>query len=982
MFKFLAFLLLFALPALLSSQPAEPYHKVYNGDNCFPFPLLQSVYLDNEGLMWLSSSQKSGGVCVFNGEKCIKHFTEKDGLTDNVIPYIYIDGADTVYLAGFYHGLSVVYKNRVIKTYPIIEKYKCGPLNAIVKDTNGVLWVSTLNGRIFRIHNDSVREMKLPAFAKGLTMVFSAVTDKYNRVWFGAYSGHLFYYDNAQKKFVNAIDKFKIPQNEFNQLVLVNGYAVVSTSGDTASYIIEKDKKRVFSKDYDFYYNTDGYLTGMSYDSITVFRYENNSLERLFSVSVNYDFFDFNFLMTLFSGGNLYVIGENQVVEINPNVFVYGKSDGVVGINDFQQFGDSIWVVGKYWGYLKDDKFVSVREKLKKQNPGFEKVFRSNYTIGKTYKIGSKIYFSVTNERWFYLDVEKLKVRKVEELPEKFLLVGAGEINTGVKIWAGLNGIVKDSAGIREYYIFTAKGLESAKEFEPKKSLSFEKVYTFAESVWVPTSSGLIVYKADRGFSFLKDTVFTGKNTQLVRDKYGIVWFVNQNHFGYINQANYGVVTIDSVLDIVGHKSLYRFSSDGKGNIILASFYLEKDSVEIKSIVPVLYKNFAGRLACPFYSEGSYVYATLWDRIAKINIEGLANQVKLFKPRLDYLGVSLSGKDTSEVLSSDKFRVSSDFNSLKFDFALVNYLLSSSAFEVKYRLNGYEEDWHKVENVNHFEIGYVALPAGDYKLEVVLITKLGQEYDRKEVSFSIVPHFYETLWFKALVFLLIIVIAVYFAYKVAERKKQKEINLLTLQRQLNKMKYEFLQYKMEPHFVFNVLSSIKYLIIDNKQDEAGNAISDFSVLIRSLMTFGDTDFISLEEEVEFLKKFLALEKLRFDDKFEYEINVDNSCKDADILIPPMIIQPLAENAIKHGFVKGNKEGGKLQISFVCNGDRLTVTVKDNGKGFDMLAGVFKEDHALGLIKKRIAIYKELYDTEIEFCIKSEPGKGTEAKILI
>ena len=127
---------------------------------------------------------------------------------------------------------------------------------------------------------------------------------------------------------------------------------------------------------------------------------------------------------------------------------------------------------------------------------------------------------------------------------------------------------------------------------------------------------------------------------------------------------------------------------------------------------------------------------------------------------------------------------------------------------------------------------------------------------------------------------------------------------------------------------------------------------------------------------------MALEKLRFEDKFEYEIKVSDRCKDADILIPPMIIQPLAENAIKHGFIKGKREGGKLLISFECKGDKLTVTVKDNGKGFNMLAGVFKEDHALGLIKKRIAIYKELYDTEIEFTIKSEPGKGTEAKIII
>ena len=118
---------------------------------------------------------------------------------------------------------------------------------------------------------------------------------------------------------------------------------------------------------------------------------------------------------------------------------------------------------------------------------------------------------------------------------------------------------------------------------------------------------------------------------------------------------------------------------------------------------------------------------------------------------------------------------------------------------------------------------------------------------------------------------------------------------------------------MNPHFIFNAINSIQDLILKEDIDNSYSYIIKFSKLVRQTLNFSDKEFIEIEEETDLIETYLELEKLRFlDGDFEYSINITNC---TDIMVPPMLIQPIVENAIKHGLL--HKDGKKiLSIEFI------------------------------------------------------------------
>jgi LytS/YehU family sensor histidine kinase len=136
---------------------------------------------------------------------------------------------------------------------------------------------------------------------------------------------------------------------------------------------------------------------------------------------------------------------------------------------------------------------------------------------------------------------------------------------------------------------------------------------------------------------------------------------------------------------------------------------------------------------------------------------------------------------------------------------------------------------------------------------------------------------------------------------------------------------------MNPHFVFNVLSSIQYFITKNDELNAINYLTAFSKLMRTVLTRSVADQVTLKEEIDLLKDYVQLEKLRFDDKFEFVVQPDNDLDLENIKIPSLLIQPFVENAILHGLY--NKEGnGLLGIKVSLEGDHLIFVVEDDGVG--------------------------------------------------
>ena len=141
-----------------------------------------------------------------------------------------------------------------------------------------------------------------------------------------------------------------------------------------------------------------------------------------------------------------------------------------------------------------------------------------------------------------------------------------------------------------------------------------------------------------------------------------------------------------------------------------------------------------------------------------------------------------------------------------------------------------------------------------------------------------------------------------------------------------------LQLQMNPHFIFNVLNGIKGLGNLGKTKELNKAISQFSVLLRSVLNNARLEEISLHEEIESLKNYLDLEQQMSSKSFTYSIEKNLDTTDAEeILIPPMLLQPLVENAIEHG-IQANATDGKIRIEFKIQHPFLECSIIDNGIG--------------------------------------------------
>ncbi|HEY8365573.1 MAG TPA: histidine kinase, partial [Bacteroidia bacterium] len=137
--------------------------------------------------------------------------------------------------------------------------------------------------------------------------------------------------------------------------------------------------------------------------------------------------------------------------------------------------------------------------------------------------------------------------------------------------------------------------------------------------------------------------------------------------------------------------------------------------------------------------------------------------------------------------------------------------------------------------------------------------------------------------------------------------------------------------QMNPHFFYNALNTIQAYIFVNDKKKASNYLSKFSKLTRLILEMSERENISLREELEALKLYLDLEKMRFSDSFEYEIKVSSDIVQDSVEFPPMLLQPYVENAVKHGLL--HKQGEKsINIKFARKEDILIVEIEDNGIG--------------------------------------------------
>ncbi|MEM9856936.1 MAG: histidine kinase [Bacteroidota bacterium] len=228
-----------------------------------------------------------------------------------------------------------------------------------------------------------------------------------------------------------------------------------------------------------------------------------------------------------------------------------------------------------------------------------------------------------------------------------------------------------------------------------------------------------------------------------------------------------------------------------------------------------------------------------------------------------------------------------------------------------------------------------------------------------------------------LLLIVVILIAGFLLYRSSQQKRLAN-QLLTL---------KSLRSQMNPHFIFNALNSVNSFISKNDMRQANKYLSEFSRLMRIVMENSQSDFVPLTEEVSTLELYLKLEHFRFQDKFDYNFQVDEALLSEEYAMPPMLIQPFIENAIWHGL--RYKEGkGQLVVKLLSQNNGLKMVIEDNGIGRKRSKALKTENQSqqkstgMKNTQNRIALINDTYNSKIRLTITDLEGDATGTKVEV
>jgi two-component system, LytTR family, sensor kinase len=204
--------------------------------------------------------------------------------------------------------------------------------------------------------------------------------------------------------------------------------------------------------------------------------------------------------------------------------------------------------------------------------------------------------------------------------------------------------------------------------------------------------------------------------------------------------------------------------------------------------------------------------------------------------------------------------------------------------------------------------------------------------------------------------------------------KEKELRASQLEARLAQARLQLLQMQLHPHFLFNTLHTISELVHEDPET-ADNMISGLSELLRETLYAGDGREVPLRREMDVLRRYLDIQRTRFADRLQIDIDIDPRAHDA--LVPLLLLQPIVENAIHHG-LGSRAAAGRVRVVARPDGERLIITIEDNGRGLHAESGL-QEGVGLGNTRARL---EQLYGTRHTVSIENAPGGGAIVTVSI
>jgi ligand-binding sensor domain-containing protein/two-component sensor histidine kinase len=898
---------------------------------------------DHNGYLWLGT--RGGGLSKFDG-KNFQSFNQLDGLPNAFIYTLLQDKNKNIWI-GTNDGLCY-YNGKKFKTIKVNVDAEQLMVFSLALDEKNVLWAGTNKG-IFVLKNNELicmnKQLSFPAQS-----VNSILIDQ-SKLYAGGSFG-FFEYNFSKKKLIQWKDKDRVMRNAITTIVKdKKGILWIGTYGD-GLYCKRKNKFHRIDLKLELYKE--------SVFKICVDKNDNLWIGTLTKGLVHYNRKSKQFTVYSEKKGlsNNHV---RTVIQDKSGTIWVGTSGG--GINSFNSNGFTHFTTANGLGanfiysIFRDSKKrlwlgtgtegVTIIEKEKNTTLNSSSGFEANKVKSIVEDNKGVLYFGTEGQGIGYSENGAFSWLK---LTEKMHVKQLIKDRSG-KIWATTLG-----AGILE--IENTEHPKVLRQWKPNDGIISYRVTSMAE---LPT--GAFVYGTEsQGIGFFNPQT---KQTSSFSESKGfpsnfIRCFELKNNHLFIGTAGDGIV----LMNILTKKVIRIFSGkDGliSGNIYSLKFHENQlfvaserglDVLQLNKQLKVIsskhYGKSDGFLGVETCLNSSWLDedGVLW--FGTINgltrYESRTNKINQTPPTLSLEDVLLFYEPLSKTdpkLSINPWKtpenliLKHDQNHLSFLFKGIN-LSNPDGVSYSWKMEGFDPDWSPWTSDQR--IVYSNLKSGDYTFKVRAKNEDG--YVSKEpliVKIQIETPFWLSTWFIILVSISGILL-LWLAWNQQTKRIQKKALLaqekVELSKNLIELEQKALRLQMNPHFIFNALNSIQGLIGTENETQARYYLAKFARLMRQILDNSKHQKVTLETEIATLENYLLIEQFCNANSFEYEIEKNIKTELNFIEIPPMLIQPFVENAIKHGFKnrENQREKAKISITFHEKEHELICSICDNGVG--------------------------------------------------
>lgn len=949
---------IFFFTTTIYSQTPSYYHYT-SADGLASATVFQTIQ-DKEGFIWFATQN---GASRFDGKR-FTTYTIEDGLNSNMITSVAIGTNDEIFFGNYERGINVL-KNGKIENYFDDTNGKLGRITFLINIPtlkNNKLFTNTRGDYVFVFNeNNSGKPSFDVIYLEQFTL--NKIDTLSNRRIIALTKKGLFEIEN------DAVKKIYIEENTNIEAYCMsdagNGSFYIGSKGNI--YHI-KNKKVIDTHKINVGGNNEvsnllrdkkGNLW-FSVMNKGLFKIPYNSKEiinigskmNLQTTNVNHLFED--------KERNIWVATYGKGVYCLTNFFLssYTEEDGLSSnsVHSITRDNNGRIFIGTYNGVnlFYKNKFEHIKKDPK--SPLTEYIFNVKVFDDGVYIVGG--FPKIDKERVIYKGENFYFNNRPSFIRTKNGLNIFGTTGNHLRLHRNFHAA---KSTYQLFYIFGDSTLSNR----------FNDLYEDTQgSIWVGSTLGLCklsnftetsgIAKWDKTF-FTSFPVLNSRIKAIYQNKKNKVWFA-----GDLGIANYDLKngSVSEYKNINGYDFSFSTSivSDKKGRIWIGTMrglYLFDGS-------EIIFLNSKSGLTTDevlslFYDEEKNIlYVATSSGFSLLDVK-LFDEFHPNPPEMKLISIQAGDSIYS---NNQELVFEPEANNVNIEFAGLNFS-SPGAMKYKYKLNN---EW--IETDQNF-LNFTSLKHGEYNVD---ISAKAQNTDWSEpitVSFTVLPRFVETIWFILLIFgviLLTILAIVLWRIKLLSKRNRDKLELTE---RINDLKHQALSAMMNPHFIFNSLNSVQYLINHQKNEEANNYIAMMAKLIRKNLDTAGSGFILLSEEIKRLRLYLDLEKLRFQEKFKYEIIVDDEITNDNIMIPNMIIQPFVENSLWHGIINSGKNG-LLSISFsfenveidLVTVRSLIIKITDNGIGIKEAQKQKKEDH----ISKGIQIIEErlkLLSTKME-----------------